>query len=80
MAVKSDIIKDGEIQWTLSNGDVEKLNEVMQKWNFKNHESFLRFATSVLLSTRTGVVGIIDITNDTVRAVSPQKELLKEDK
>jgi hypothetical protein len=61
---------------TFTNGDVEKFNAVMQKFNFIDAQAFIRFASSVLLETKDSVVGIIQHDNS-VRAVSPQKDLLK---
>lgn len=31
------------------NGDLEKIEQTMKKWNFKDYQSFTRFAVSTLL-------------------------------
>ena len=48
MAVKST--KNGEkLILELDNGDVVKLEEVMNKWGFKDHQSLIRFVVSMLI-------------------------------
>lgn len=52
MAVK--IIENSDpskIILEIDNGDKEKLEQALEKWNFKDHQSLLRFAVSVLLLT-----------------------------
>ena len=57
-----------------TNGDIEKYNAVMDKFQFKDAQAFIRFASSVLLETDDNVVGIIK--NGAIQAVSPQKDLI----
>ena len=48
MAVKS--IKEGNIlKLEIDNGDLEKLDQVADKWRFKDYQSLLRFAISILI-------------------------------
>jgi hypothetical protein len=48
MAVKSK--KDGsKLILELDNGDISKLEEAMEKWNFKDHQSLIRFMVSMLI-------------------------------
>jgi hypothetical protein len=42
------------LQIEISNGDLEALNKVVQKWNFKDQVSALRFALAVLTLTQNG--------------------------
>jgi hypothetical protein len=44
--------KNGNIILEFSNGDIDKFNEAMQRYNFKNAQSFIRFATSILLAAQ----------------------------
>ena len=48
MAIKSVRTND-KLTLEFDNGDIAKTDEVMQKWGFKDHQSFLRFVTSILL-------------------------------
>jgi uncharacterized ferredoxin-like protein len=57
MAVKSKEEKDRLIL-ELDNGDMSKFNEVMEKWAFKDHQSFLRFAMSIFLLSEDNVISI----------------------
>ncbi len=40
-----------EITLKIDNGDLTKMEEVLQRWNFKDIQSFWRFSVSVLLET-----------------------------
>ena len=50
MAVKSEE-KDNNLILTLDNGDKEKFQQLLGEWNFKDSQSLLRFAMSVMLET-----------------------------
>lgn len=41
---------------SLDNGDVEKYNEIIRKWKFKDAESLFRFAISILNSTKDNFI------------------------
>lgn len=49
MAVISDDTKDNEITLKIDNGDYIEFKKVMQKWKFKDHQSLMRFAISLLV-------------------------------
>ncbi len=51
MAVIIDNQTEKEIILKIDNGDLTKMNEVIQKWNFKDIQSFWRFSISILLQT-----------------------------
>lgn len=57
MAVK-EITGNEELTLKLDNGDYEKFKEVLDKWKFKDSQSFLRFAISVMLLTERNVLYI----------------------
>lgn len=74
MAVKST--QDGDkIILELDNGDAVKLEEVMKKWSFKDHQSFLRFAMSLHLVNEGRSFSITQ--KGVPSAVEPVAELLK---
>jgi len=50
MSIKSKIDKK-KLILEIDNGDLEKLNQCMANWKFKDHQSFLRFAMSQLIVT-----------------------------
>ena len=50
MAVKSEE-KGNDLILTLDNGDKEKFQQLLDEWNFKDSQSLLRFAMSVMLET-----------------------------
>lgn len=50
MAVKSSS-SESKLTLDIDNGDLSKLTEVMDKWKFKDHQSMLRFAISIMLLT-----------------------------
>jgi hypothetical protein len=53
MAVKSEI-KENKLILTLDNGEKKVFEEVRKKWNFKDEQSLIRFALSILdCSTKT---------------------------
>ena len=49
---------DDKFSLEFTNGDIEKFNEVMKKYNFKDAQAFIRFATSVLLVAQDGEIKI----------------------
>lgn len=48
MAIKSKT-EGGKLILEVDNGDLEKLNQCMSSWKFKDHQSMLRFAMSLFL-------------------------------
>ena len=57
MAVISKI-DDEKLVLVLDNGDQIKLDEVINKWNFKDYQSFLRFAVSTMLLNEDNFLSI----------------------
>ena len=43
--------KDGKLFLEIDNGDLDKMEEVLKKWNFKDEQSFWRFSLSILIET-----------------------------
>ena len=43
--------EDNKLKLELDKGDLTKFEEVIEKWNFKNEQAFLRFVVSLLLET-----------------------------
>jgi hypothetical protein len=60
----------------IDNGDLEKLGQCMSKWSFKDHQSLLRFAMSILLVTEENSLWIK--TEGRQQAITPAKEYLKD--
>ena len=59
----------------IDNGDLAKLNEVMEKWNFKDYQSFLRFVISIMLVTEDKFLSIK--VRDEITAIKPSAEYVK---
>ena len=60
MAVK-EIHSENEniLDLRFDNGDVSKLNEVIQRWGFKDYQSFFRFVISIMLVTEDKFLAIL---------------------
>lgn len=71
-------LKDGEtaVQLVINNGDLEKINQVIEKWNFRDYQSFIRFAVSIMLVTKSTSITIQTDTGAT--PVVPNPSLLKD--
>lgn len=76
MAIKSKIEKK-KIILEIDNGDVEKLNQCMANWKFKDHQSFLRFAMSQLIVTEDKSLWIKS--EGKMQQIAPAKEYLLDD-
>jgi len=74
MSVQSRI-ENNRIILEIDNGDKETIDSLMRKWNFSDHQSFLRFASSVLLDTN-GTFIYLQGDSGPVR-VSPAAHLLR---
>lgn len=57
MAVKSSEDKD-KLILELDNGDRTKFKQIMDKWNFKDEQSLLRFAMSLLILNENDYFGV----------------------
>lgn len=79
MAITSSNIQlpNGEpaLQLTINNGDLEKITQVVSDWNFRDYQSFIRFAVSIMLVTINKSITIQTETGAT--AVVPNPNLLK---
>ena len=75
MAIKSQENND-KLILELDNGDYDKLIECMEKWSFKDHQSMLRFAMSVLLVSEDRSLSIK--MDGRQQAIAPAKEYLKD--
>ncbi len=73
MAVQSSE-QDDKITLILDNGDKEKFHEVMEKYNFKDHQSLLRFAIAIMLETKENTLGILK--DDGLLKVTPSASYL----
>ena len=63
--VKKDIsipVEGGQpikkIELTIDNGDLQALNQIIEKYNFKDDEAALRFALYVLLRSENNTVSV----------------------
>jgi hypothetical protein len=63
------------LELSIDNGDKQKLEQVLNKWNFKDYESLLRFAASVLLSAEDNTISIK--IKSATQEVIPADNLLK---
>lgn len=61
----------------LNNGDRDAMNTVIESWNFKDTESFLRFAIAILLKTKDSKKIVIEEDGHPT-TVSPGAGLIKE--
>lgn len=75
MAVKIVEEKDKKLTLEIDNGDKEKLDGVLKKWNFKDHQSFMRFAVSALLLNKGNTLWINDESGK--KEIKPSDELIK---
>jgi len=74
MAVRSKE-ENQQLFLTIDNGDLSKLQMIMEKWSFKDYQSLIRFFTSVLLVTENKFISIK--TNGIQNEVQPAAELLQ---
>ena len=78
MAVKIISDKSEILEVGIDNGDLKALNEIIEKWNFKNKESALRFAIAVLSITNKKTLYQEKESWEKV-ALQPTSSLIKED-
>lgn len=75
MAVKSK--KEGnKLILEIDNGDLVKLDEVMEKWSFKDYQSLLRFSISVLILSENKSISIK--LEGRQQDITPASDLLKD--
>lgn len=76
MAVK-DQKTNNKLILEIDNGDLEKLDKALNKWNFKDYQSLLRFAVSVfILSDNNSISMQMDGVQQTI---TPAPDFLKSD-
>ena len=82
MAVTAtDILLDTNepaVQLVINNGDLEKINQVIKDWNFRDYQSFIRFAVSIMLDTEDKFLAIKK--NTTLTPVRPSDALVNSTK
>ena len=49
MAIRDIIEEDNKLHLIIDNGDVDKLDQALSKWSFKDYQSLMRFSVSILL-------------------------------
>lgn len=80
MAVKIISNKDGEdagkLTLEIDNGDLAKLNKVISTWGFRDYQSFLRFAVSIMLITEDKFLAIQ--ADGEKKSIKPAADYLKE--
>ena len=76
MSIKSKTEKK-KIILEIDNGDLEKLTQCMANWKFKDHQSFLRFAMSLLIVTEDKSLWIKS--DGKTQQIAPAKEYLVEE-
>lgn len=76
MPVKVVGQEDNKLTIEIDNGDLEKLNQCLESWNFKDHQSLLRFSMSVLLLAENQDLWIR--TDNDVEKIIPAKDYLKD--
>jgi len=74
MAVKEKQ-EEGKLTLEFDNGDLQKLNEAMSKWNFKDYQSLARFAVSILLINEGKTFAVTE--KGKTSELAPAKELIK---
>ncbi len=57
MAIK-DKMDGAALQLCVDNGDLEKLKQAIEKWEFKDYQSLIRFSVSLLLLTENKSITI----------------------
>ena len=64
------------LDFKFTNGDFSKLKEVMERWEFKDYQSFFRFAISIMLATEDKFLAILE--NAEPKTIKPAAEYLKQ--
>lgn len=68
--------ENGRINLEVNQGDLTKMEQVLEEWNFKDIQSFWRFSISILLQTEEKKLWIQE--NGTPILIAPAKHSLKE--
>jgi hypothetical protein len=75
MAVTNLSENDGKLTLELDNGDYKKFKQAMEKWNFKDEQSLMRFVVSILVLSEDKIINV-KIDNDQKNIV-PADDFLK---
>lgn len=76
MAISQTDIND-TLTLTINNGDRETLQRILETYNFRNYESFLRFVSSIMTDAQDRTLFIL---RDSVpMKVSPAQHLLNQE-
>lgn len=75
--IQADSSKTGELTLHFTNGDVEKFNEVMVKYNFVDAQALIRFAVSIMLMAEDNVIKIKQ--DGTIFNVEPADHSIKKE-
>lgn len=67
--------KNGKLILEIDNGDLEKMEEVLKRWNFKDEQAFWRFSISLLIETEDKEIWIK--TNGELTPIAPAKHSIK---
>jgi phosphopantothenate synthetase len=78
MAVTTQRRDKDKLLLEFDNGDLEKFDQVLKEWNFKDEQSLLRFAVSIMLTTEKQIIYVNK--NEAPAAVVPSAMLLKASK
>lgn len=68
--------KDNKLELKIDNGDKEKLDIALEKWNFKDVQSYWRFCLSVLIEAENN--GLWIESNGVPVRIVPAKHSLKD--
>jgi hypothetical protein len=74
MAIK-DKMEERVLHLYIDNGDLDKLEKVLEKWSFKDYQSLVRFSVSVLLLAEDKSIGIK--MKGMQKEIQPASDLLK---
>jgi hypothetical protein len=76
MAIR-DAVQDEKLHLIIDNGDLDKLDLVLDKWSFKDYQSLIRFSVSLLLLTEDKSISIK--MKGLQKEVQPAADLLNEE-
>jgi hypothetical protein len=66
------------LELAIDNGDKEKLEQALKKWQYKDYQSLLRFTTSVLLVTQDKSLWIVEEEGGELKNIAPSDELINQ--
>ena len=67
--------KDNRLTLEIDNGDYQEFIKVMKKWSFKDHQSLMRFAVSLLVLNENNFFAVK--IKDEDRFIVPAEDLLE---